>query len=120
MMHVSNYKHSSILLSCVFLIIIGCTDQVKNLELEAEITLPRNDQEIREGDIVYFEGKASGGTPPYTYGWDFGKTIPSINREKTGQIVFNFEGAYKVLFTVKDTSGNQSTDSVRIIVSPKS
>ena len=84
-MRLPNSKHGPILLLGLFLIIAGCANQDKNLELEAEITLSRNDQEIREGDIVYFEGKASGCTPPYTYGWDFGKTIPSINRENPGK-----------------------------------
>jgi PKD domain len=99
---------------------VACAEQDKNMGLEAAITLPLQDQEIREGELVFFEGSASGGMPPYAYHWDFGKTMPPIQRKVTGQIVFNFEGAYKVLFTVKDSKGDESTDSVRIIVSPKS
>ena len=119
-MSVSNDKYSPILLLCLFLIITGCTNQEKTIELRAEITLPSMDQEICEGGIVFFEGVVSGGAPSYTYIWDFGKTMPPIKKEKTGPVIFNYEGAYKVLFTVKDSKGNEDTDLVRIIVSPKS
>ena len=107
-MSVSNKKHSPVLLLCIFLIIIGCTNQDKTLELRAEITLPSLDQEIWEGEIVFFEGIASGGTPPYTYIWDFGKTMPPIKNKESSQVVFNYEGAYKVLFTVKDSKVNKN------------
>jgi len=69
---------------------------------------------------VFFEGIVSGGTPPCSYIWDFGKTMPPVKKDKSGPVIFNYEGSYKVLFSVKDSKGNEDTDFVRIIVSPKS
>jgi hypothetical protein len=109
-----------IIILSVFLIIIGCTNKGNTSGLRADITLPAYDQNIWEGDIIFFEGIASGGTPPYAYSWDFGKIMPQIKKKESGQVVFNYEGAYNVIFTVIDSKGDRSIDSVRIIVSPKS
>ena len=113
------YNGSIIILS-VFLIIIGCTNKENTSELRVDIILPSIDQNIREGENIYFEGAASGGTPPYAYTWDFGKIAPPIDKKEPGPIVFNYEGAYKILFIVNDSKGNRKVDSVRIIVDPKS
>ena len=119
-MRVSDDNYSFLLWICLLLMVIGCGNREKTPELRAEITLPSMDQEIREGEIVFFEGVVSGGTPPCSYIWDFGKTMPPIKKDKSGPVIFNYEGAYKVQFLVKDSKGNEDTDSVRIIVSPKS
>lgn len=119
-MSFSSNKHRPILLLCILLVIIGCSNKDKTLELRADIILPSIDQEIWEGEIVHFIGAASGGTPPYAYTWDFGIVTSSIDRNESGPIVFNYEGTYKVLFNVKDSKGNEDIDFLRIIVSPKS
>jgi len=111
--------HKLITILIILVIITGCTSQNEEIELKTKITLPSIDQNIWEGEIIFFEGIASGGTPPYTYIWDFGKTMPQIKKKESGQVVFNYEGAYKVLFIVRDSKGNENIDSVRIIVNPK-
>lgn len=105
---------------CIMANIVGCSDRDKIQELQADITLPSGDQEIWIGDVVYFKGVGTGGTPPYSYHWDFGKTMPKSLQPNTGQVTFNYEGAYRVVFMVKDSTGKEATDSVRIIVNPKS
>ncbi len=84
--------------------------------LTAEIVTPHRDLEITQGDEVYFEGKASGGVPPYKYGWDFSLVAPPNAGDVPGKIVFNYEGAYKVVLTVTDATGKMSRDFVRIVV----
>jgi len=111
---------SFIFVVCILMVLVGCTEPKKTIELKAEITLPSRDQEIWEGDVVYFKSAAAGGAPPYSYCWDFGKTIPQCLQPKTDRISFDYEGAYRVVLTVKDTAGNKASDTVRIIVNPKS
>ena len=96
----------------------GCAGNDKIEDLEAEIVLPRHDMEIKEDETIYFEGAAGGGVPPYTYSWDFGVGIPPSNEYKPGLVGFKYEGAYKVLFYVKDAQGKTRSDFVRIIVKP--
>ena len=76
-------------------------------------------QEIWEGEIVYFEGSASGGTPPYTYTWKFGVGILPSKKRMPGETLFNYEGVYIVRLTVKDSKGRVNTDSVSIVVKRK-
>ena len=112
------FKH--LIIACFLgLIMIGCSNQDIQEELESNIILPPQNQEIWEGEIVYFEGIASGGAPPYTYHWNFGVGIPPSSKRKPGKIVFSYEEAHKVLFTVKDSKNNTNTDFVRIIVKRK-
>ena len=105
---------------CILALMVGCADRKETHELKADITLPARDQEIWAGDIVYFKGAATGGTPPYSFLWDFGKTMPTSSQPETGQVPFNYEGAYRVVLIIKDSVGNENTDFIRIIVNPKS
>ncbi len=105
---------------CILTLIFGCADHNEIQVLKSEITLPARDQEIWTGDGVYFKGLASGGTPPYSFCWDFGKTMPKSLQAKTGRVLFNYEGAYSVKLIIKDSAGNEAIDTVRIIVNPKS
>jgi len=98
------------------LITLGCADKDKYEALQADIVTPAQDREIIEGEKLYFQGAASGGMQPYLYSWDFSVVAPPSSEKNPGEIAFNYKGAYKVLFTVKDTKGNIHTDFVRIIV----
>ena len=109
-------KKSTIAVCILGLITLGC---LKHEALTAEIVTPAQDIEITEGKAIYFEGSASGGVPPYTYGWDFSVVAPPSMEISPGKIVFNFEGAYKVVLSVKDSAGNMDADFVRIIVKGK-
>jgi PKD repeat protein len=65
---------------------------------------------------VHFSGSASGGTPPYTYSWDFGDGQPG-----TGQYLFHIysgPGTYSATLTVTDSVGTENITSVTIIVIP--
>ena len=72
-----------------------------------------------DGEIVFFEGAASGGTPPYSYTWTFGAGIPPSKKKIPGETHFYYEGVYNVRFTVTDSKGYEDTDSVRIVVQRK-
>ncbi len=110
------FKKTIIILFILGLITTSCA---KHEALDAEIVTPAQGLEITEGQAVYFEGSASGGAPPYTYAWDFSVVAPPSTNHNPGKIVFNFEGAYKVVLTVKDSAGDMNTDFVRIIVKGK-
>jgi PKD repeat protein len=53
---------------------------------------------------VQFSGNASGGSPPYTWLWDFGDGNTSTQQKL--QHTYETEGNYTVLLTVKDSSNN--------------
>ena len=109
------FKYLSLI--CIFcLITLGCSNKDKSEELKANIITPAQASEIIEGEKLYFQGAASGGIQPYTYNWDFSVAAPPSSEKNPGEIAFNYEGAYKVSLTVKDTKGKINTDFVRIIV----
>ncbi len=98
------------------LTILGCINQDQKQALQSNIISPPQNQRIVEGEMVYFEGATSGGYPPYTYNWEFGPDISPSVKKTPGKIFFNYEGAYSVIFTVKDSKGHVNTDRVNIIV----
>ena len=96
----------------------GCSRSSNNETLEAKIITPKNDVYIKEGESVFFQGFASGGSPPYRYFWHFGAAASDSSEQNTGEIVFNFEGAYTATLTVTDRNGSKDNDSMRILVDP--
>lgn len=110
----------TVFMFCILaLVLAGCTGKETLDPLQARIITPPVDQEIMEGETLFFQGEGSGGRPPYAFSWDFGVVAPSSSENNPGEIAFNYEGAYSVAFTVKDAAGNTKTDSVRIIVEHK-
>lgn len=97
----------------------GCTEKETVAELKAEILLSVQNLEIFEGEEVYFNAEATGGQLPYSYRWVFGTGIPSSSKKEPGLIAFDFEGAYKVILSVKDSKGNATEDYVYINVKKK-
>lgn len=98
------------------LMAMGCKGKSDFEDLKAEILLPEYDQKIRENEFIYFKGFVFGGTQPYKYNWHFGGGISNSSEKDPGKIVFNYEGAYKVFFTVTDKKGVKSDAFVNIIV----
>ena len=97
----------------------GCAEKDKYEELKVEISLSLQNMEIYEGEEVYFSGKATGGLSPYTFSWKFGTGIQPSSLKTPGFITFKFEGAYKVILTVKDSRGITGEDYVYISVKNK-
>jgi PKD repeat protein len=64
---------------------------------------------------VNFTGSASGGTPPYSYSWNFGDGGSSTSQNPSH--TFTQGGNYNVVLTVTDNASNQDTDSGTISVS---
>jgi len=112
------YKH--LMVACVLgLITIGCDNRDRDKALKSIILFPHQNQKIWEGEMIYFEGVVSGGISPYMYSWDFGVGILPSSNQKPGKIVFNYEGAYDVLFTVKDSAGHMDFDFIYVVVKRK-
>jgi hypothetical protein len=77
---------------------------------------------IKRGEFVNFTGDVSGGYPPYTYNWKFDNVRPDVNVKDPGNIEFihvtgsRYGVIYTVEFTVTDKNGNQSVDSLDVVV----
>jgi len=76
----------------------------------------------KRGDFINFKGDVSGGYPPYTFNWNFDDVTPDVNVKDPGDIEFiNANGSrygvtYTIEFTVTDKNGNQSVDSLGVVV----
>jgi PKD repeat protein len=63
---------------------------------------------------VVFSASATGGTPPYSWFWDFGDGFTSTSQSPTHNYVTN--GSYTATMTVTDAVGNQCQKTVAITV----
>jgi PKD repeat protein len=68
---------------------------------------------------VAFTGTASGGTPPYSYSWNFGDGSATSTAQNPGH-TYSTAGTYTATLTVTDSSApvQTATSSVTITVSP--
>ncbi len=58
---------------------------------------------------VGFAGSASGGTPPYTYEWDFGDGSAG-STDQNPRHTYSQQGSFPVTLVVKDSAGQSATD----------
>jgi len=61
---------------------------------------------------VYFTGSATGGTPPYSYSWNFGDGGNSTQQSPSH--IYNTAGNHTVTFTVTDSQSIQDSVSLTI------
>lgn len=83
-------------------------------ELAANAGGPYNG--IKNG-LIQFHGVATGGTPPYTWHWDFGDGIISTLQNPTHN--YSNSGTYNVKLTVTDNEGKNDTNSATAIIAKK-
>jgi len=63
---------------------------------------------------VQFTGDAFGGTPPYTYHWDFGDG--NTSNQQNPSHTYSTVGNYTATLTVTDNDGNHSTDTAAVAI----
>lgn len=63
---------------------------------------------------VIFSCNANGGTPPYSFSWDFGDGV--ISTQQNPSHIYTQIGNYVVVLTVRDNDGTSATNSVTIHV----
>ncbi len=83
--------------------------------LSVTIDTPASSIVIINGVSVNFSCTASGGSPSYTYWWDF-KSVGNSSLEDPGSITFTTSGVYEVVAYVRDGLGNIVWDMVTITV----
>jgi len=66
------------------------------------------------GEAIQFHGFAQGGTPPYTWEWDFGDGGTSNEQNPTH--VYSRAGTYVVILTVTDSEGHSNMDQTTVTV----
>lgn len=62
------------------------------------------------GQSIHLEGKATGGTPPYSYAWNVGDETNFSLAEDPGLISFYNTGNFPVVFTVTDAENATASD----------
>lgn len=74
--------------------------------------------EGKTGGYIQFKGFAYGGTPPYSYSWDFDKNngIQQDSLEQNPRYIYEKEGIYSVTLSVTDDEGMIDIDTTTVII----
>lgn len=87
----------------------------KDKEDEDELEVDANgDYEAIIGEIIEFEGTATGGVEPYNWSWDFGDGNTSY--EKDPEHLYLVTGEYNITLTVTDDIGNTAIDETKAYI----
>jgi PKD repeat protein len=70
------------------------------------------------GQSVSFNATISGGTPPYTFKWDFGDGTTGTGRMVTH--TYSSSGSFMVVLTITDAGGANFTSTHTLVVSSQS
>ncbi|MRR35615.1 PKD domain-containing protein, partial [bacterium] len=102
-----------------FQVIVLDDDPPPPTVLQAGIVSPADTTiTIYQGNSVNFQGSATGGNGSYTYSWDFDDAAADSNVPNPGTIAFMEADTYNIRFTVTDSAGHSSTDTVHVVVLP--
>jgi hypothetical protein len=71
-----------------------------------------DDYEGTVGEVIVFNGSASGGVEPYSWNWSFGDG--NYSNEQNTTHAYSSEGKYDVILTVTDDTGAIATDEIEI------
>jgi len=84
--------------------------------LTASIDIPAGKKVIRQGLSIDLQGSIHGGIPPFIYLWTFGDNERFSNAQDPGKVFYEISGTYTITFTVMDSSGSCSADSITLTV----
>lgn len=70
-------------------------------------------------DLHNLTANASGGTPPYTYTWEFGDGA-AVSTDRNTTHAYRADGLYTAVLTVADQGGNVATSTVDVSQGPAS
>ena len=88
-----------------------------DIEPVAAISGPTGDVTIVQGGSVSFSGAVSGGDAPLTHSWTFADSgISPSSLEDPGNRIFNTTGIFTVTYSVTDSDGDVSSDTVTVTV----
>ena len=82
-------------------------DEDNELEVDAN-----GDYEGIIGELIEFEGNATGGVEPYNWSWDLGDGNTSL--EQNPQHIYTNLGNYTATLTVNDDIGNVASDTALV------
>ena len=69
-----------------------------------------------DGETILFEDSTSGGTPPYSYSWDFGDGAGTSTSDHPSYL-YGEPGTYTVILSVTDSAGRVGSASQDVFVS---
>ncbi|CAM2006664.1 PKD domain-containing protein [Acanthopleuribacter pedis] len=83
---------------------------------DSTIDTPAMATTLATGGSVNFTGSPSGGTPPYTYAWDFNGGATNSTDEDPGAVTFATPGTYTVTFTVTDNTPTPDPTPASVVI----
>ena len=92
---------------------------IPDTEPDVSIASPLSDVSIQIGESVNFHGTLTGGNAPFAYTWDFNGGAVNSDVEDPGNVTFETEGTYTVIFSVTDNDGDADSASLIVKVTPE-
>ena len=69
------------------------------------------------GELLHFNGSATGGISPYNFSWDFGDNT-SVNHQQNPHHQYMVPGEYLVVLHVTDAVGTTATNTTTVVITP--
>jgi hypothetical protein len=104
----------AILASLNALLVQAASEEEKAAADVLKVEIDSSDTEGIAPATFEFEADITGGTKPYTVGWDIDDDEITESDEQTLVATFNEAGTYKIVLTVADIEGQIASDTLKI------